>query len=965
MRRELLGVDSDGGSAGWVELVNGVGTYAGAAATVFATLRGIVGDDTLAAGLIRDGWSNGYLYLGPPEPVSEMMRSGGTSFTRARTKEEFAELVAAKKVVRGEGGKFARISAVAKALLSGDPNALSGIDREPLRREAMKRGIATKGLSTDALRDALWDHELDGVDTEADLPAAQKAELDLTRLTVPQLKERAKVAKVPGYSKMRKPELLAALGPKPDAADPRARQMREDHDAIMSWRAEDRARAEVVSPSVQPASGLKDAARQRQARIDTAKARADVLAELREVTLNESDPDTMHRQLSQAARRNGVDGDPDIQALLDAVRDYDDDSISDARAAIEDKYGLNSVGYTQVQAFDPAIHEPVGDRPRPGQAVELIRPGYTADVDGERVQLSKAVVQVADAKPAAPKPRAPRAPKPSAVNMADVTSPANDMPDASDIQTVSNRKELTSTQLAQGEHLTPAGRRALDALGPAGHPRLAAIPDTEGKVREAFRMLAVPGMGNDHWVALADMRKLFGDQVTREEFDDTVKRMRRTNDDVRTSPQHYARGNAATRRPAAIMIGGGEHDQIHIDDPTLSRPGQFGAVAMAEELQNRRAGRPGDPMMALLPDADLQAEIDRRAASDPIVARDLARMGAPAGASAKPGKSRAPLSGKQPVDMATVTSQLEALRRNPQQGDREKVAAVLAPLTGKQLDQIILDNGWQTSIRGNLAQKREQIAQNMVGRKLTSDAIFATKNMGPTPEQLAAEIETGKNRILQAFQRLLRPDQLGEDQPWISIADLRDELSDLPRGQVDAALQQLVRDGKAVAVPASNQKVLTDRDRHAMIRIGNENKLHLTIGKDARENLLGRSRGDEPEQRRAAGWASGNEREAIGLLLSAFDRAGDPSEADITRWARAAGADTHPGGEELKHYWTQDPEGLAIWADSPDPWTVLYDHLITKIKNPEKTKRIVSAWYQIVFGGPVGWKKGRNPNGPG
>jgi hypothetical protein len=170
------------------------------------------------------------------------------------------------------------------------------------------------------------------------------------------------------------------------------------------------------------------------------------------------------------------------------------------------------------------------------------------------VQLSKAVVQVADAKPAAPKPRAPRAPKPSAVNMADVTSPANDMPDASDIQTVSNRKELTSTQLAQGEHLTPAGRRALDALGPAGHPRLAAIPDTEGKVREAFRMLAVPGMGNDHWVALADMRKLFGDQVTREEFDDTVKRMRRTNDDVRTSPQHYARGNAATRRPAASTI---------------------------------------------------------------------------------------------------------------------------------------------------------------------------------------------------------------------------------------------------------------------------------------------------------------------------------------------------------------------------------------------------------------------------
>lgn len=102
-------------------------------------------------------------------------------------------------------------------------------------------------------------------------------------------------------------------------------------------------------------------------------------------------------------------------------------------------------------------------------------------------------------------------------------------------------------------------------------------------------------------------------------------------------------------------------------------------------------------------------------------------------------------------------------------------------------------------------------------------------------------------------------------------------------------------------------------------------------------------------------------------LLAAFDRGGDPdpSPGEIASWARAAGADTHPGGEELRHYWTQTPEGLAQWANSPHPWTALYDHLITKIKNPEKTKRIVSAWYEVVFGGPVGWKKGKDPDGPG
>lgn len=58
------------GAGDYVELVDGIGGFAGAAEVVFATLRGMFGDNKLADGLIRDGWSNGYLHLGPPLDIA-------------------------------------------------------------------------------------------------------------------------------------------------------------------------------------------------------------------------------------------------------------------------------------------------------------------------------------------------------------------------------------------------------------------------------------------------------------------------------------------------------------------------------------------------------------------------------------------------------------------------------------------------------------------------------------------------------------------------------------------------------------------------------------------------------------------------------------------------------------------------------------------------------------------------------
>ena len=58
----------------------------------------------------------------------------------------------------------------------------------------------------------------------------------------------------------------------------------------------------------------------------------------------------------------------------------------------------------------------------------------------------------------------------------------------------------------------------------------------------------------------------------------------------------------------------------------------------------------------------------------------------------------------------------------------------------------------------------------------------------------------------------------------------------------------------------------------------------------------------------------------------------------------AAGVDTHPGGEQLKHYWLAG-EGAAKWGT----WTELYHHLV-KYMTPEMAKRTAAEWFHERYG---------------
>ncbi|SHM20544.1 hypothetical protein [Cryptosporangium aurantiacum] len=64
---------------------------------------------------------------------------------------------------------------------------------------------------------------------------------------------------------------------------------------------------------------------------------------------------------------------------------------------------------------------------------------------------------------------------------------------------------------------------------------------------------------------------------------------------------------------------------------------------------------------------------------------------------------------------------------------------------------------------------------------------------------------------------------------WVKLVDLRAALGDVARDDLDAELHRLIRVPGVTLIPESNQKTLTDADRAAAIRIGNQSKHLIAI----------------------------------------------------------------------------------------------------------------------------------------
>ena len=78
--------------------------------------------------------------------------------------------------------------------------------------------------------------------------------------------------------------------------------------------------------------------------------------------------------------------------------------------------------------------------------------------------------------------------------------------------------------------------------------------------------------------------------------------------------------------------------------------------------------------------------------------------------------------------------------------------------------------------------------------------------------------------ISAAYRRLA-----SEPGKFVKLRELRAELSDVPRSELDPSLEEMYRAQQVNLVPQSNQQALTQADRESALRIGGEAKHMISI----------------------------------------------------------------------------------------------------------------------------------------
>lgn len=64
---------------------------------------------------------------------------------------------------------------------------------------------------------------------------------------------------------------------------------------------------------------------------------------------------------------------------------------------------------------------------------------------------------------------------------------------------------------------------------------------------------------------------------------------------------------------------------------------------------------------------------------------------------------------------------------------------------------------------------------------------------------------------------------------WIGLLELRAELADVDRADLDYALRMINREEGVTLIPESNQKTLTEADRKAAVHFGGQDKHLISI----------------------------------------------------------------------------------------------------------------------------------------
>lgn len=267
-----------------------------------------------------------------------------------------------------EGERHARVNAPKTGVMSGESTSLQGMQsREKTRQDIME----AYGKWVEPHNDLV-----SLVKIRASVPHVEHDELSAT------LKEMDR-------------ERLIQLDP-----DPNQKALpREARAAAVKLGGEDKHFMSVIGAPSRPktADELQDAARERLAIADAARARALALARIEEAVTNETDAESLKRMMRQAAGTSGLLDDPDFAT-------WENTPFDEVPAKIEElaaKLGFERLG--DVKHYDPALHESISPELRKGERAALVRPGYAMQLEGKRAILHKPKVEE-DYGPPPPKP---------------------------------------------------------------------------------------------------------------------------------------------------------------------------------------------------------------------------------------------------------------------------------------------------------------------------------------------------------------------------------------------------------------------------------------------------------------------------------------------------------------------------------------------------------------------------------
>lgn len=155
----------------------------------------------------------------------------------------------------------------------------------------------------------------------------------------------------------------------------------------------------------------------------------------------------------------------------------------------------------------------------------------------------------------------------------------------------------------------------------------------------------------------------------------------------------------------------------------------------------------------------------------------------------------------------------------------------------------LTDKGWAVVQRVRTPPARSASAHKSLVTLLTnldralagrsSYAMFFTRTAEPAAEpafEPAAEPVLEQGSDLETRVRLAYDKLTPAPGEWIGIADVRDSLADVDRGTLDTTLRAMARLDDVRIIPLANTKALSDRDRAAALRIGDEQNHALSIG---------------------------------------------------------------------------------------------------------------------------------------